>query len=58
MGHHFFRIPFTYKTGGDTNHIGIVMGSCQLGQFFTPANGGPDALVFIGSNRHAIGTAA
>src|SRR5688572_10320419 len=56
--YHFFCISLTNKAGGDTEYIGIVMFSCQLGKLFAPANGRTDALVFVRSDRHAIGAAA
>src|SRR6185436_9899159 len=56
--HHFFRIPFSYESCRNANNVGVVMFAGKFGQFFTPANRGPDALVFVGRNSNAIGATA
>lgn len=55
---HLFCIAVAYKTGGYANDVGVVVFAGQFGQFFTPANSGTNAMVFIGCNGHTIGTSA
>ena len=56
--HHFFSITFSYKPGRNTDDVCIIMFTGFLSNFFSPANGGTNALVFVGSNSHSIGATA
>ena len=57
QGYHFFCVSFSYKPCRNAKNIGIVMLTAELRQLFAPANGGTDALVFVGSDGHTVGAA-
>ena len=44
---HLFGIAVADKAGRYAKNVGVVMFAGQFGQFFAPADGGPDALVLM-----------
>ena len=55
---HFFCIAITYKSCRNADDVGIIVFAGQLGQLFSPANGGSYAGMFISRYGNTIGTAA
>ncbi len=55
---HLFGIAVADKAGRYAKNVGVVMLAGQFGQFFAPADGGPDALVLVGRDGNTVGASA
>ncbi len=55
---HLFGIAVADQAGRYAKNVGVVMLAGQFGQFFAPADGGPDALVLVGRDGNTVGASA
>ena len=51
--HHFKCFIGRNKAGGNANDVGVVVRSCEDGNFLLPTNGGTDACMLVGGNGYA-----
>ena len=55
---HFSGQLFGNEAGRHANDVCIVVLSCEFSNFFLPADGSTDLLMFVGGNGHPICTTA